>query len=101
MKRHQKKPNPIPVPKKAQKIENTKLNESLEDSSLDEIFRFDDNLIGKRTNTIFDVKPANDGFYDIIHEEMNSRMSNDSSDLEKSGSIFDRYELSEIDEKKN
>ena len=87
---------------KAKKQHLEEIDEGLDDSSLDEIFRFDDKLIGKRTNTIFDVKPTNDGFFDIIQENFNSELSFESSngDCEVSTS-FDNLEISEMEEKKN
>ena len=102
MKKKLNKSNPSIVPKKTQKADSAQLNESLEDYSIDELFRFDDKLIGKRTNTIFDAKPADDdGFYDIINENLNSKISLGSSDGEKSSEYFEKFEMTEMDEKKN
>lgn len=101
MKRKQNKSNSSIVLKKTQKADSAKLNDSLEDNSIDDIFRFDDKLIGKRTNTIFDAKPADDGFYDIINENLNSKISFDSEDNDRSTQFFETFEISEMDEKKN
>ncbi len=65
------------------------------DTSLDEIFRFDDKLIGKRTNVIFEPKAVADGFYDM---EYNSNLSINTSE---SMSFYKVDAISEMDEKKN
>lgn len=64
MKRNLRKTKEKSLEKKEETRRSSNLDLSL-DNSLDEIFRFDDKLIGKRTNAVFEPKPIEDGFYDI------------------------------------
>lgn len=62
MKRNLRKTKEKVQAKKDDTRRSSALDESL-DNSIDEIFRFDDKLIGKRTNAIFEPKPTDDGFF--------------------------------------
>jgi len=75
MKKNVKKSDTSNLPKKTNRSGTSKAPEDLDDS-FDDVFRFDDKLIGKRTNTVFEPKPVEDGIYDmIINDDLNSKYS--------------------------
>jgi hypothetical protein len=80
------------------KLDKDKLDDSYD--SFDDEFRFDDRLIGKRTNLVFEPMSNEDGFH-IIRPNPNLSTSlsiyNDSSEL----SFQSVNEIDEVDEKKN
>lgn len=92
--------------KSLKKIVDSKNSLNLDSSvehSIDEIFRFEDELIGKRTNAVFEQKPLDDGFYEIeLKSIMNSNYSLASmNDDFVSLDIYNDDLINEIDEKKN
>lgn len=98
MKKNNRKTKGKSLSKKDETRRSSNFDLSL-DNSLDEIFRFDDKLIGKRTNAIFEPKPIEDGFYDV---EYKSNMQSDlSNNTYESFDIRNIDEISDIDERKN
>lgn len=64
MKKNQKKTRGVSKEKKRDTKKQQNLDISI-DNSLDDIFRIDDKMIGKRTHMVFEAKTAEDGFYDF------------------------------------